>query len=76
MPAELYLLQADGVRLRLTVFPQVELLVKLLCQMAVAALSKQGDFSVELHPSLKNILKVRNMMRKRNQAEAGETSKG
>lgn len=55
-PNATYLLEADGVRLRFAVLPQVELLVKLLGQVAMTALSKQRDFSMELHPSLKDIL--------------------
>ncbi|TNN42288.1 hypothetical protein EYF80_047550 [Liparis tanakae] len=47
---------ADGVGLGFTVLPQVELLVELLGQVAVAALSEHGDLGVELHPSLKDIL--------------------
>lgn len=53
----IYLLQANGVGLGLTVLTQVELLVKLLGQVAMTALSEQCDFSMELHSSLKNILK-------------------
>lgn len=55
----IYLLQADCVGLGFTVLTQVELLVKLLGQVAVTALSKQRDFSMELHSSLKHILKQR-----------------
>lgn len=53
----IYLLEADGVGLRFTVLPQVELLVQLLGQVTVTALSEQRDFGVELHSPLKNILK-------------------
>lgn len=51
-----HLLQANGVGLRLTAVTQVEALIELFSQVAVAALAKQGDFGVELHPSLKHIL--------------------
>lgn len=36
----IYLLQADGIGLRFTVFTQVELLVELFGQVAVTAFSK------------------------------------
>lgn len=52
----IYLLQANSVGLGFTVLTQVEMLVQLLGQVAMAALSKQCDFSMELHSPLKNIL--------------------
>lgn len=51
-----HLLQADRVGLWFAVFSQVELLVQLFGQVSMTAFSKQRDFSVELHSSLKNIL--------------------
>lgn len=51
-----HLLQSDGVGLWVAVFSQVELLVQLFGQVSMTAFSKQGDFSVQLHSSLKNIL--------------------
>lgn len=53
-----YLFKSNGVRLRLTVLPEIELLVELLGQVSVAAFSKQSDLSVELHAPLENILQV------------------
>ena len=52
----LYLLESDGVGLRLTVLPQVEVPVELLGQMAVAALPEQSDLGVQLHAPLKGVL--------------------
>lgn len=51
-----YLLEADGVCLRLAVLTQVELFVKLLGKMAVTSLSEQRHLGVELHPALKDVL--------------------
>ena len=53
-----YLLEADGVRLRLAVLAQLErrIGVELLGQVAVTALREDGDLRVELHAALKVLL--------------------
>lgn len=51
-----HLLDAKPIRLRLTVPPEVVFLHDLLRQAAMAALPKQCDTGMELHPALKRIL--------------------
>lgn len=51
-----HLFESDGVRLRFTALPEIELFVELLGQVSVAAFSKQSDLRVKLHASLKHIL--------------------